>query len=278
MTTWLDVAFWIEPFSASFMHRAFIVAFITGLVCALFSCFLVLMRWSLVGDALSHAVLPGVGVAYLLGLPFVIGAFVSALLCSYIMNYLQAKSRVKADAITGIVFSGFFAVGLVLVSQIHSDVHLLHIVFGNVLGVGEQDVWLSVIIGGIVVGVIVLKKQDLLLYCFDRVQVLIVGQNQKILQQLLLGLLTLTIVASINTVGVLLVISLLITPGATGQLLSKQFNGMVCIAIASATFSCLGGVWLSYHMDVGTAPVIVLLQILLFLGSYILSKLRVVSA
>ena len=254
----------LEPLSFAFMQRALAMSVTVGFICAVFSCFLVLKGWSLMGDAVSHAVLPGLGLAYLLNLPLALGAFGAGLLCSVAIGYIKDNSRIKEDAVMGIVFSGMFAVGLVLVAKIPSDVHLLHVLFGNVLGVNNYDLLESAAIATLAGAAMLIKRKDMLLYCFDPVQAQVAGLPVRKLHFALLILLALTIVSALKAVGIILVIAMLVAPGAIGFLLSNTFDRMLLIAILSAVLSCFAGTLLSFHFDTATAPLIVLLMAALF--------------
>lgn len=260
---WLN--FIIEPFSYPFMQRAIIVAMTTGFVCAILSCFLVLKGWSLMGDAISHAVLPGIVIAYLVGLPLIIGAFASGFLCSMATGYIKNNCRVKEDTVMGIVYSGMFAFGLVLFSKVDTEQHLNHILFGSVLGTTHGELIQIVIIAILVSLVILIKRKDLLLFCFDPVQASVIGLPVKLLHYGLLTFLSLTIVASLQAVGIILVIAMLIAPGIIAFVLSKQFERMLIIAVVVAMLSSVGGTLISYHFSASTSACIVLIQAAIFI-------------
>jgi manganese/iron transport system permease protein len=256
---------WIVlPLSYPFMQRALIVALLVGAVCAVLSCYLVLKGWSLMGDAISHAVLPGIVIAYVLGLPLAIGAFAAGLFCAVFTGYLKENSRVKEDTVMGIVFSGMFGFGLVLFTKIETDQHLNHILFGNVLGVSVGDLIETAIIAGGTLLIVLLKRRDLLLYCFDPNHARAIGLPVRVLHYGLLVLLSLTIVSSLKAVGIILVIAMLIAPGATAFLLTDRFDRMLLIAVVVATFSSAFGTILSFHIDAATGACIVLVQALVF--------------
>ena len=255
----------IEPMSHEFMQRALFSSIMIGLVCSIFSCFLILKGWSLMGDAVSHAVLPGIAIAYVLNFPLAIGAFVAGLLCSISTVYLKNHCRVKEDAIMGIVFSGMFAFGTILLTKIETDVHLLHVLFGNILGISQHDFIEIILISSMCVCIMMLKREDYKLFCFDPSQAYTVGLSVKWLNYSLLILLSLTIVSALKAAGIILVIAMLITPGAIGLLLSKRFNMMLLIAISTSTGSCVLGTLLSYHFDTSTAPLMVLIQSSIFI-------------
>lgn len=264
----------IEPLSYPFMQNALIVGIIVGIVCATLSCYLVLKGWSLMGDAISHAVLPGIVIAHLLAIPLAIGAFVSGIFCTVAVGYLKENSRIKEDTVMGIVFSGMFAVGLVMFTKVDTNQHLLHILFGNILGITGDEFIQSLIISAVALSYILLKRKDLLLYCFDPSHARTVGLNTKVLHYSLLVLLALVIISAMQVVGVILVVAMLITPGITGHMLAKRFDRMMMIAVASAIFSAFWGVFLSFHFNAATGPCIVLIQAVCFMGSFAISKLR----
>lgn len=253
-----------EPLAHPFMQRALLVALLIGSVCAIFSCFLVLRGWSLMGDAVSHAVLPGIAAAHVIGIPLSAGAFGAGVFCAWFTNWLKHNSRVKEDTVMGIVFSGMFALGLVMLSRIETDLHLMHILFGNILGTSAQDVVEVAIIAGVCIAVMLLKRRDLMLVCFDPDHARVIGLPVRALQTLLLLLLALTIVAALQAAGIILVIAMLIAPGAIGFLASKSFDRMLAVALTVSVTSCLLGTWLSYHLDAATAPLIVVIQAAVF--------------
>ena len=217
------------------MQRALIVSVLVAAVCAVLSCYLVLKGWSLMGDAISHAVLPGIVLAHVLGLPLAIGAFVAGLSCALLTGYLKENSRVKEDTVMGIVFSGMFGLGLVIFTKVETDQHLMHILFGNVLGVTARDLIETAIVAGGTLLIVLVKRRDLLLYCFDPNHARSIGLPVRVLHYGLLVLLSLTIVASLKAVGIILVIAMLIAPGATAYLLTDSFERMLVIATATAT-------------------------------------------
>lgn len=257
-------AFLIEPLSYGFMQRALVISVLIGVVCSIFSCFLILRGWSLMGDAVSHAVLPGLALAYVAGIPLAIGAFVAGIFCALATGFLKENSRVKEDTVMGIVFSGMFALGLVLLTKIETDVHLLHVLFGNVLGISTGDMLEAGLIAAMVSLVMWVKRRDLMLYCFDPGHAAAIGLPVKLLHFGLLVLLSLTIVSALKAAGIILVVAMLIAPGAIGFLLSRTFDRMMAIAVAVSVFSCVAGTLASYHMDVATAPLIVVMQAVIF--------------
>ena len=263
-----------EPFAYPFMQNALITALLVSVICAMLSCYLVLKGWSLMGDAISHAVLPGIVVAFWLGLPLSIGAFVAGLTCSVGVGYLKENSRIKEDTAMGIVFSGMFALGIVLFTKIETDQHLTHILFGNLLGVSNAEMLQTLVISAVVFFVIFLRRKDFLLYCFDATQAKIVGLSPRLLHYSLLILLALTIVSAMQVVGVILVVAMLISPGITAFILSKRFDYMIAIALATSISTSLFGTIISYHIDGATGPCIILLQAVVFLSALVYSKIK----
>ncbi|MBB6018158.1 metal ABC transporter permease [Deinococcus radiopugnans] len=259
----------LAPLHYDFMTRALLVSALVGAVCAVLSCFVILKGWSLMGDAVSHAVLPGVVISYLLGLPFVIGAFAFGLLSVSAIGFIQSRSRVKEDTVIGVVFTALFALGLVMISKISSDVHLSHILFGDVLGIGDSELWQTVIAGAIALTVTLLLRKDLLLYVFDPTHARSIGLNTGVLNYVLLTVLALTIVTALQTVGVILVVAMLITPGATAYLLTDRFSKMLWIAVACGILSAVIGTYGSYFLDGATGACIVLVQSLFFLLAFV---------
>jgi manganese/iron transport system permease protein len=269
----MDTLSWITtPFAHEFMQRGLIVAVLVGTVCALLSCYLVLKGWSLMGDAISHAVLPGIVAAYILAVPLVLGAFAAAIICSTSIAYLRDHSRVKEDTLMAVVFSGMFGLGLVMFVKVGSDQHLNHILFGNMLGVRWSDVVQTAVIALPVIAIILAKRRDLLLFCFDPGQARAIGLPVGLLHYGLLTLLALTIVASLKAVGVILVIAMLITPGATGFLLAKDFARMSLIAVVSAVSAAVIGTIMSFHIDAATGPTIVMVQTVNFAIALIFNR------
>lgn len=266
------------PLGYGFMQRALVVAVLVGAVCAVLSCYLVLKGWSLMGDAISHAVLPGIVVAYVLSIPLVVGAFAAGLGCAVLTGYLKDNSRVKEDTVMGIVFSGMFGLGLVLFTQVDTDQHLMHILFGNMLGVTWRDVVDTAVIGGGTLAIVLLKRRDLLLYCFDPQHARAIGLPVRALHYGLLALLSLTIVASLKAVGIILVVAMLVAPGAIAYLLSDSFERMLVIASAVAIGSSVVGTIASFHINGATGPCIVLIQMAVFVLAFLFAPRRGVLA
>jgi manganese transport system permease protein len=259
----------ISPFQYEFMVKATLISALTGAICAVLSCFVILKGWSLMGDAVSHSVLPGVVLAYVVGLPFTVGAFVFGLLSVVSIGFIKARSRVKEDTVIGVVFTGLFALGLVLMSKVSSEVHLSHILFGDVLGISDADVIQTIVVGSITLITVLLLRKDLLLFCFDPTHARSIGLNTTFLYYTLLVVLALTIVTALQTVGIILVVAMLVTPGATAYLLSDRFDKMLLYAVASSLFSGVVGTYVSYFLDGATGGCIVVLQTLLFLTAFV---------
>ena len=264
----------IEPLRFGFMQQALAMGALIGAVGAVLSCFLVLRGWSLMGDAISHAVLPGIVLAYIAGLPLALGAFASGLFCALATGWIKTRSRIKEDAVMGVVFTGMFAVGLVLFSKTPSDLHLDHILFGNILGLSAAQIWETGALSLVVLAVILALRRDLFLICFDPTHARALGLSVRGLTYLLLILLSLAIVASIQAVGLVLVIAVLITPGATAQLLTRRFDRMIVVAVVVSVGSALAGVYLSYFIDGAPAACIVLVQALVFAATLLLAPGR----
>ncbi len=264
----------LAPFRFPFMQQAFAIAFAVAVPTALLSCFLVLKGWSLMGDAVSHAVLPGVVLAYLVGLPFGIGAFIAGMACALGVGFLREHSRVKEDTLMGVVFSGMFALGIVLYTQIRTDVHLDHILFGNMLGIAWADVAQAAIISLGVTLLLAAKWRDLMLFVFDPQQAGALGLSTRLLHYGLLAILSLTIVAALQAVGIILVVALLVGPGAIAFLLSRRFGRMLWAALALSVGCSLLGVYLSFFIDSAPAPTILLLLTACFIAAFIGTTLR----
>ena len=263
----------ISPLTHEFMIHALLMSLAIAFVCSIFSCFLVLKGWSLMGDAISHSVLPGLILAYILKIPLIIGAFGSGFLTVFIIGYVKNNSRLKEDTTMGIIFTFMFALGLVILGKIETEIHLMHILFGNMLGILKVDLMISLLISSICSIILILKKKDFLLYCFDSVFIKSIGFSTKNLHYGLLALLSLSIISSMKAVGILLVISFLIAPGAIGYLLCKSFNTMLMISIITSVISCLFGTIISYHLDVATAPLIVLIMAGVFIFALTFNKI-----
>ena len=264
----------LEPFKEDFMRQAFAVGALVATVGAVLSCFLVLRGWSLMGDAVSHAVLPGIVLAYIAGLPLALGAFASGLFCAVATGWVKNNSRIKEDTVMGVVFTGMFAVGLVLFSKTPSDLHLDHILFGNILGITLAQLSETSLLCGVVLITTLLVRRDLVLICFDPTHARALGKPVRALTYLLLVLLSLAIVASMKAVGLILVIAMLITPGATALLLTKRFDRMLLIATLIAVGSSTIGIYISFFAAASTAACIVLVQTLAFVAALAAHGLR----
>ncbi len=274
--TWLDLL--LEPFTYEFMLRALAATTIAAVVCAVLSCWLVLIGWSLMGDAVAHAVLPGVVLAYLVGAPFAIGALVFGLLAVLLIGVVRDTSRIKEDAAIGIVFTSLFALGIVLVSITPSQIDLGHIVFGNILGVSPTDLLQIAIIGAIALTLLIVKRRDLTLFAFDPAHAHSIGLSPRRLSALLLGLLALTAVVGLQIVGVVLVVALLIIPGATARLLTDRIQRMLVTAPLIAAASSLVGVATSYYLDIASGGAVVVVNAIVFFAVYLLHPTRGLAA
>jgi manganese transport system permease protein/manganese/iron transport system permease protein len=261
----------LEPWMHLFMWQALLVGLLTATVAALLSCFVVLRGWSLMGDAVSHAILPGVVGAYLIGLPLALGAFVAGLACALMAGSVRAVSRVKEDAALGVVFSAMFALGLVMLTQVRSNVHLSHVLFGSILGIEAEDFWQTLAVSGAALLVLAARGRDLVLWTFDPGQARTMGLDVSRLRLLMLAVLAASIVAGVQAVGVILVVALLITPGAIGLLLADRFGAMCRVATAAAGLSTLVGLQLSFMLNASTAGSIVLSLSLLFVLALLFS-------
>ncbi|WP_237196307.1 metal ABC transporter permease [Rothia nasimurium] len=259
----------IEPLTYGFMQRGLLVTVLAALVCALLSCWLVLMGWSLMGDGISHAVLPGVALAYILGAPFALGALLAALVAVALIGSVAARRRVREDAAIGIVFTVMFALGLVLLSAFPSQVDLHSVIFGNVLGVSWADVWQIGLLAVLVVAVLLVKRRDLVLYAFDPGYTHAIGLSPRLLSGLLLVALALTSVLALQIVGVVLVVALLVIPGATARLLTDRFTSMLLISSAVSLLAALAGFFLAYLLDISAGGTVVLALGVLFGLAYL---------
>lgn len=266
------------PFAFPFMQQAFAIALLVAVPMALLSCLLVLKGWSLMGDAISHAILPGVVLAYIAGLPLALGAFGAGMVCALATGYLKEHSRVKEDTVMGVVFSGMFGLGIVLYTKIQTEVHLDHILFGDMLGVTWRDVVESGVIAAVVVGAIVVFRRDLLLHAFDPQHARAIGLPVRLLHYGLLSVLSLTIVGALKAVGIIIAIAMLIAPGAIAFLLVRRFGHMLLTAVAVASAASFLGVYFSFFIDSAPAPTIVLLMSLTFVAAYFVSRRRIAKA
>jgi manganese/iron transport system permease protein len=266
--------FFAIPLSYPFMQRGLIAAVLVAAVSAVLSCYLVLKGWSLMGDAISHAVLPGIVIAYVVGLPLSVGAFAAGLTCASLTGYLKEHSRIREDTVMGIVFSGMFGLGLVLFRKVETEEHLNHILFGNLLGIRSGELLETVLIAAGVLLLVLMRRRDLLAYCFDPQHARAIGLPVRLLHYGLLALLSVAIVASLKAVGIILAVAMLVAPGATAYLISNRFDRMLAVAVAVAVGSSVAGTLVSFHIDGATGPAIVLVQALVFLGALLASRPR----
>lgn len=261
------------PFEFYFMQNAFLIGLIVAVPTALLSCFLVVKGWSLMGDAISHAVLPGIVLSYIFSIPLMIGAFVAGIFCAMATGYLSENCRVKQDTVMGVVFSGMFAAGLVLYTSIETDVHLDHILFGNMLGVSIEDIIITIFIAICVSSFLAMKWSDLVLQSFDPLQARASGLNVRVLNFLLLASISLTVVATLKATGLILAIALLISPGSIAFLITNQFRLMMPLAIILTILAMLSGIYLSFWIDSAPAPTVIMLLTLTFI-LVLIKKLR----
>lgn len=258
----------LVPFSYDYMVKAMWVSALVGAVCAFLSAYLMLKGWSLIGDALGHAVVPGVATAYLLGLPYSAGAFVAGGLAAASMVLVRARTRLREDAVIGIIFTSFFALGLLIVSLNPTAVDVQAIVMGNILGISDGDVIQVVIISLVSLAILILKWKDLMLVFFDENHARTVGLNPRALQVLFFALLAACTVAALQTVGAILVIAMVVTPGATAYLLTDRFRNLLAIAVTLGSATAAVGAYISFFLDGATGGVIVSLQTALFLLAF----------
>jgi manganese/iron transport system permease protein len=256
------------PFTYDYMVKAMWVSALVGAVCAFLSAYLMLKGWSLIGDALGHAVVPGVAAAYLFGLPYAAGAFVAGGLAAASMVLVRARTKLREDAVIGVIFTSFFALGLLIVSLNPTAVDVQAIVMGNILGISDGDVVQVVIISLVSLAILILKWKDLMLVFFDESHARTVGLNPRLLQVLFFALLAACTVAALQTVGAILVIAMVVTPGATAYLLTDRFRNLLIIAVILGSATASVGAYISFFLDGATGGVIVSLQTLLFLLAF----------
>lgn len=270
----------ILPFQFPFMIKAMITVLIVTPPAAFISCYLVLKGWALIGDAIGHALLPGIILAFLVGLPVILGAFFSGLACAILSGFVSQKSRIKEDTALGIVFSSMFAFGLVIYSKINTKIQIDHVLFGNMFGVSQSDILISCLITFSVLTFLTVKRMDFLLYCFDPIFGRAVGLKINFLHYSLLVLISLSVVSAFSAVGLILTIGILIIPGSIGYLLTKQFERMLIVAVTVTTICSLLGVYVSFFLDSAPAPTIILMLSIIFLLVIIVNSLlrRLISA
>jgi manganese/iron transport system permease protein len=259
----------LEPFSYSYMVNAMWVSALVGGVCAFLSAYLMLKGWSLIGDALSHSIVPGVAGAYMLGLPFSLGAFLSGGLAAGAMLFLSQRTKLREDAVIGLIFTGFFGLGLFMVSVSPTSVDVQSIVLGNILAITPQDTLQLVLISVVTLAVMLVIWKDLMVTFFDESHARSIGLRTTWLKAIFFTLLSAATVAAMQTVGAFLVIAMVVTPGATAYLLSDRFPRLILIAIAVGVLSSSIGAYLSYFLDGATGGIIVVLQTLVFLTAFI---------
>lgn len=259
----------LEPFGYEYMNKAIILSTAIGAICAFLSAYLMLKGWSLIGDALSHAVVPGVAIAYAFSLPYAVGAFFSGILAAISILWIKSISKIKEDAVIGFIFSTFFALGLLIISLNPTSVDVQNIILGNILGIADEDITQIAIIIGVCLVLLLLFWKDLLLIFFDETQAITVGLSPVFYKVLFFTLLSACVVAALQTVGAILVIAMVITPGATAYLLTDKFNRLLIIAVLLGAGTSAVGVYLSYYLDGATGGVIVCLQTLLFLMAFL---------
>lgn len=259
----------LEPFQYGYMVNAMWVSALVGAICAFLSAFLMLKGWSLIGDALSHAIVPGVAGAWMLGLPFALGAFISGGLAAMGMLFLNQRTRLKEDAIIGLIFSAFFALGLFMVSVSPIPINIQTIIMGNILAITPGDTVQLAIIGFVTLGVLTLKWRDLMVTFFDETHARTIGLRPGLLRVVFFALLAAATVAAMQTVGAFLVIAMVITPGATAYLLTDRFASLVRLSVAIGAGTSFVGAYASYFLDGATGGIIVVLQTLIFLAAFI---------
>ncbi|MBL3570005.1 metal ABC transporter permease [Rhodovulum visakhapatnamense] len=259
----------LMPFQFGFMQNAFAIALIVSVPTALLSCFLVLKGWALMGDAVSHAVLPGIVLAYVAGLPLILGAFAAGMLTAVATGFLSENSRIKQDTVMGVVFSGMFGLGIVMFVALRTNVHLDHVLFGNMLGVGPEDLWTAGAISACVSLVLILKWKDLMLHAFDPAQARTSGLPVGLLHYGLLAILSLTIVATLSATGLVLAVGLLISPGAIAFLIVRSFGRMLAVSVLICAVAMLGGTYASFFLDSAPAPTVILLLTALFVLAFL---------
>ena len=263
------VSYFTDPYALPFMQRALMIAIIIAMPMAILSCYLVLKGWALVGDAISHAVLPGIVLAYILGIPLIIGAFFAGLACSGLSGFVTANSRLKSDTVLGIVFSAMFAVGLLMYLSADTSLHLDHILFGNVLGTSDRDIVEALAICLPMVIFLLIAAKPLLTFVFDEVHAASLGLPIGLLRFALLSAVAIATVTALDAAGIIMAIALLISPGATAFLIARRFSTMIIVAVAISVFSSALGTTLSFHLDSATAPTIVLVMTALFILAFL---------
>jgi manganese/iron transport system permease protein len=263
----------LEPLQYAFMQRSLIMAIVVGIICAVVGSYLMVQRLALLGDAISHSVLPGLAIAYIVGANIFLGAFIAGLVSTVCINIIRTRSNIKEDTAMGIVFSAFFALGITLITVIQKEnkIDLNHFLFGNILGVTANDVRDTLIIAVLVLTIVIILYKELLFYTFDKLGAQAVGLPVNLLDLGLMMLIGLTIVASLKAVGVILVLSLLITPAATAYLLVNRLHQVMLLGVAIGIFSSIAGMYLSYYLNLPSGPAIVLVTSALFVLVFLFS-------
>ena len=261
----------LQPFSYGYMVNAMWVSALVGAVCAFLSAYLMLKGWSLIGDALSHAIVPGVAGAYMLGLPFSLGAFFSGALAAGAMLFLNARTRLKEDTIIGLIFSSFFGLGLFMVSVSPTSVNIQTIVLGNILAITPEDTLQLAVIGFVSLAVLTAKWRDLMVTFFDETHARSIGLNTGLLKGVFFTLLAASTVAALQTVGAFLVIAMVVTPGATAYLLTDRFPRLILLSVTIGALTSFFGAYASFFLDGATGGIIVVLQTLIFLAAFLLA-------
>ena len=259
----------LVPFAYDYMVKAMWVSALVGATCAFLSAFLMLKGWSLMGDALAHSIVPGVAAAYLLKLPYAVGAFAAGMLAALGMAFVRSQSRLREDAVIGLVFTSFFAAGLLIVSINPTSVNVQSIVLGNILAISDEDVFQVVIISAVTLGILLLKWKDFLVVFFDEAHARSIGLNPFWMKVVFFTLLSAATVAALQTVGACLVIAMVVTPGATAYLLTDRFSVLLAIAVTIGALTSFLGAYISYFLDGATGGVIVTLQTLVFLAAFV---------
>ena len=259
----------ILPFQLPFMQTAFVVTLMIAVPMALLSCYLVLKGWSLMGDAVSHAVLPGIVIAYIIGIPLAIGAFIAGLTCALATGYIKENSRIKEDTVLGIVFSGMFGLGLVMFVKVESDVHLDHILFGDMLGIVTSDLIETGLIALAATAFLLILRKDLLAHAFDSQHARAIGLPVRLLHYGLLAVLSLTVVGALKAVGIILSVAMLVAPGSIAFLITRSFQAMLVAAVGVAVTATIGGIYISFLIDSAPAPTIVMLMTAMFIAAFV---------
>lgn len=265
------IALLLEPFAYEYMLKAIFLSSLVGGVCAFLSAYLMLKGWSLIGDALSHAVVPGVAIAYALGAPYAVGAFFSGILAALSILWIKSVTKLREDAVIGFIFTTFFALGLFIISLNPTAINVQEIIFGNILGIADTDMYQVTVVMVITLLILLIFWKDLLLVFFDEIQAKAVGLSTKYYKLLFFSLLSACVVSALQTVGAILVIAMVITPGATAYQLTDKFRTLILIAGAIGVITSGFGVYLSYFLDGATGGVIVCLQTALFIIAFLFS-------